>query len=219
MQQYTLVDLLEDYEPFHSDLQIDSFILRRNGAFHPYGIYKQALVELKDRFQTLVEVLRQQRYSLPDGPDTDVAPLEQVQRALSHKNHAALFNEFVRFYAWCCTLKDQLCPGGAMTAVRRAQLTEELWEFRLKFSVAMDCRYHGMPARNTVEQVLCMPHALRTRLLAFMDDRTQQATFWGELVDGKDLELPATRSPEFVEHLQHLLAERITNAHTPQATP
>jgi hypothetical protein len=209
MQTFTLNALLEDDEPFHSDLQIDAFILRRNGAFHPYGTYKQALKELKARFHTLLEVLQGTRAML-EHSEPDLSTAQQVQRALQHKNHADLFREFARFYAVCCELKQQLCPDGPLTAERRAQLEEELWAFKLKMAVVLDCRYHGLVARATLEQVLCLPRTVRHELLAFVDARAAQVEFWDRLVNSEDLALPATRSPEFLAQLQQVLAERLT---------
>ncbi len=222
---YTLEELFNDDEVFHSDLQIDSFILRQNGAFHPFGIYKQALAELKARFGTLATMLRSRaQVLLPDERELPEA-VRRVRELLSNRTHADLFREFARFYGVCITLKQQLCPDGQMTAELREQYTHELWEQRIKLSAVLDCRYHGMVARKTLEQALALPITLRHRVLEFVDNREEQVKFWDALVNGADLALPATRSQDYVDHLHQLLAQDVllvsggASADAAQATP
>ena len=49
-----LLELLEDHQPFHSEFQLERFVLAMNGGT-VYGCYKQALRALRTRFEALKE--------------------------------------------------------------------------------------------------------------------------------------------------------------------
>jgi hypothetical protein len=52
IKESRLKAMLDDHQKYHSNLQIDRFIIYKSGVT-PYGMYKQALRELYSRYESM----------------------------------------------------------------------------------------------------------------------------------------------------------------------
>ncbi len=187
-----LNSMLSDFQRFHDNLQIDSFITVRNGGT-PWGQYKQALRELEKRYRNLkyyhvdiqesllnIEDLESKYQAAPEKFDVRRVRIKiaRERMALEEKESVLLDceREFERFFAQCCALKEVL---GEITPEKRRSLDIEYWKFRLKMSAAVELLTARMLSKNTIEAITSLPDEIRNELLADIAKR-KELTDWFE---------------------------------------
>ncbi len=188
MNGQELQALLADHQCFHSDLQIDRFILAKEGGT-PYGCYKQALRELSKRYGALKSLLLD-RAILQVDIDQTRSGLRLAQHKMRmdglERTLKDTCREFARFYAHAKTLKAQI---GELTPEKRAELDEEMWEHHLKSQMALDLLSVGHIRGETIATVQTMPEDFRQAVRDVLDvkegDRCKQHELVGWYLDQK----------------------------------
>lgn len=170
--------LLGDFQIYHSDLQVDSFIVNRAGGVTEYGKYFQCLREIHTRTTNL----KDRRLAL-ELLDIEIEEMESVvhtdkfaarkarieyQRKLNAReemvrNIADTERELARFVAHAEQYKLSV---GELTPERRAELDREQWTIKLMEYATLDCLYGGRPSRDTLEIMRSLPMDIRVDILA-----------------------------------------------------
>lgn len=183
----TLQSLLATYRPFHSAHQIDHYIVARAGGT-PYGMFKQAVRELRSRWQSLctqyIEREEMQRKGEPCQccePDAERACLARARHRIQLEGLEVQIRdterEFRRFYGHAVKLKAHL---GDLTEDRIEALEAEHWMHKLKQQAALDILCHGRPQRDTLELLMALDPATRSPIMDLLDPRAGYAelTSW-----------------------------------------
>jgi hypothetical protein len=169
-------ELLEDHQPFHSELQMDRFIIAQNGITH-YGMYKQALRELAIRYEGLVIQVDRLLKSRPDAKkkwnrlieaehtELNWITLEQMNIRIHLRD---LLREFIRFYQIAEYLKDEL---GELTPAKRMELDRDYWKRRLALTAAVDVLYEGRVSRSTYDAIMALDAKLKGELVDFIQNK------------------------------------------------
>lgn len=205
----TLQLLLNDFQPFHSDAQMDWFITGSCGST-PYAMYLQALRELHGRCCAIKEHYLSRELLLIDIEELQtrdepmvasdfarrrgVVKLTQKRMALEGLNHTIVDTEreFRRFYGQAVVLKQQV---GALTPKRRAELDEGMWCARLKSRAALEILTQGGPSMSTLESATAMPRALRDELLSQIKN-PQALLVWFEEQEPFPLKMPVIEAQD-----------------------
>jgi len=180
-----LTELLADFQPFHSEFQMDAFITVQAGYNNPYGMYRQALRELSSRHATLRKVfftrrklavdLREKRvtasgkaiepYSPPDefekiraeiSVDEILDEMAAIERRLKDQER-----EFRHFFAQALHFKSLV---GELTPERRIELDEEFWYERLRTRLAIEILRDGRPSVDLIHTFGHLKPSMRDRL-------------------------------------------------------
>ncbi len=168
--------LLGDHQLYHSDLQMERWIVAR-GNLTAYGRYKQALREVHKRYRGL-KTLYVERQLVQIDVDELVAadnadPFEKcrdavrlVQKRMALEdiefNVTETAREFGKFVEIASALKKAV---GTLTPERRDELDREEWRLRLRAMVAVDLVAHGTLQRQTVELLMASPLEWRGAVL------------------------------------------------------
>lgn len=159
----TLQSLLATYRPFHSAHQIDHYIVARAGGT-PYGMFKQAVRELRGRWQGLcTQYIEREEMRRRDVPDSD---LERARHRMQLEGLEVQIRdterEFRRFYAHAVKLKAHI---GELTEDRIEQLEAEHWMHKLKQQAALDLLTAGRVQRDTLELLMALDPATRSPIM------------------------------------------------------
>lgn len=176
-----LADLLEDHQKWHSEYQIDHFILGRCST--PFGAYKQCIRSLHARARSLkVELIEYRKAELDleeleekwaaDAEtraseritlDIEMKKLELAQRAwaLTHRRR-----ELRRFWAHAIHLKRIV---GELDDERRARLERGYWIEHIQKLLVLDMFQHNQPSRSTIEIVTAIPDADRKEVMKVLE--------------------------------------------------
>jgi len=165
--------LLEDHQCFHSDFQIDRFILALSGGTE-YGCYKQAMRELNKRWRGLRSLLQDQALKDVDLDEKhemlgkvdigtfagrrlriEIAALELSLEEIE-KRIEDTAREFGRFAGQVRYFKHKLGP---LTPEKREKLDAEMWDHKLKLMAALDLMAYGKLSRETIEHIHVAPIA------------------------------------------------------------
>jgi len=164
-----LVSLLDDHQRYHSDFQIDHFIIARSGGTK-YGMYKQALRELDKRTRALRSLYANKR---PDPADEfEAYDADDRGRVIADTER-----EFLRFYAIASALKREI---GELTPERRRELDEDMWRHRLKSLAAVELLCEGRVGRNTLEFIMATPKRWRNSLVEEIRDHAGLMKWFNE---------------------------------------
>ncbi len=184
MNADTLASLLNDHQLYHSELQMDSFIIRTAGGTTAYGQYKQALRELHKRWRGLKQLQTEKELLAIDIAELEASnkdvdyrhkhyfeeqrnavkltqkrmAMEDLDRSLSDTQR-----EFEHFYAAAERLKAIV---GELTPERRAALDEGMWIAAILEKAGMELTFRGGISMETAGMVMAMPLATRQSLLA-----------------------------------------------------
>jgi hypothetical protein len=169
------VEMVEDHLVYHSNFQMDHFIVEKNG-FTVYGMYKQSLRELYERFNELkrsmasleslkldIKEINSKHYDgqyVEHRRELDKAQMLCEARGLA-KSIEHRIRELVRFYYQAASLKKKV---GDLTPKKRDELEAELWYFRIKKQAAMEMIAHRTITTNTIENILALPLKYREDL-------------------------------------------------------
>lgn len=213
----SLEGLFADHQLYHSDWQIDHFILSANGGTI-YGRYKQALRELHKRYRGLkglyaeralleidIEELADVESKAPESPDARRHAIRLAQKRMAldglQRNIRDTEREFLRFYAHATMLKEQV---GELTPERRAELDRDMWLHQIKAMAAADIMALGHLNSGTVNLLMAIP--VRRRAWLWEDITRENGTAitrWA-----REHEAPMTALPELPPEMidvQHLL--------------
>lgn len=161
--QRQLVDsLMQDHRPFHSDFQIDHFIVGRAGT--PWGRYQQCLREIATRVDAINEdeyAIRRIELKAERANGNKVVYLRHRLERL-HETLRDRRRELRRFTALAAALKAGL---GVVDEERRAQLDADLWYQRLRMMAARDLIMHGRVSEGTMDLCLSCPVEMRVALV------------------------------------------------------
>lgn len=177
-------DLLQDFQRFHSSLQIDSFITTRAGAGHTYGMYIQALRELEARWGSYRASILRRKGLVIDIEEASLLVrklvwtwrgriarkraelrLEELRARLEfvEKVEPDRLREFKRFLNQAISLKEVI---GELTEARREQLDQDLWLHKLRQKLAIDYLRDGKPSVSMLEILPALPPKFRKQLVA-----------------------------------------------------
>lgn len=213
----SLVALLADHQPSHSDWQIDHFILSANGRT-VYGRYKQALRELHKRFRGLKGLyaerallgldIEEMAEAQPAAPESLAARRRTIQVAQKRmalddleQSIADTEREFLRFYRHAAILKEQV---GELTPGRRAELDRDMWLHQTKALAAADIMVQGALSQGTVNLLMAAPPQERQQLWAEIhEDSGKAVARWLLEYEAPTAALPE-RAAEAID-VQHLL--------------
>lgn len=180
-----LHELLADYQPFHSELQMDRFIIMLSGGPTDFGRYKQALRELNKRYRGLKDTAAQIKEMQNDIDELDhqsrqwwrgkfsrrrcqiKATQKRMQLEESQKTYRDTEREFVRFLSIADHLKNKI---GDLSISRRQELEAQDWEQRIMEMAARDIRFNGRVGPETLKLVDVQDHATRDHLLALFQN-------------------------------------------------
>jgi hypothetical protein len=180
-------ELLADYQHFHSTLQMQAFITGRAGLGKPWGMYLQALRELKKRRDDLQQMdINQRRLALQiaelDGTkrpwfrsfwrllagelyrQREQLKLEELRNAMKEARlvRSDVQREFNEFYDQADKLKTELGP---LTPEIRHQLDCEQWAHNLRASALLELLATDSMSTNTLEFLAAAPAELREKVL------------------------------------------------------
>jgi len=191
----TLDEFFNDHQMFHSNFQIDHFIIGQSGT--EYGQYKQVLREVVKRWRGLKQQvllrhetelkLRKWEQRLGEMPDALKAEkanlkimkfkmaLEETDRVLEGTRR-----EFLRFLAHAKALKAKI---GELTPEKRDQLDADMWEHNLKAMAALDLVTSGRLSEATVRMLRYFPSERRLPLIELLTTRQADLIDWYETHD------------------------------------
>ena len=166
--------LFARFEPFHSDFQIDRFIVARGGGTL-YGAYQQAVRECYQRLQSITVVVSS--WMSQRGPRQCSDPALVSKRGLkdsrSEENSVLAkfrlieFNdscrELVRLLAHVVVLKRRLGP---MNREERRRYESETWRYRACAAVTRDLIQSGRISAEAIDLVLALPDEAKTQILS-----------------------------------------------------
>lgn len=178
----TLTALFADYRPFHSAHQIDHYIIARSGGT-PYGMYKQAVRELRSRWQGLCTqyIEREEIHRKVAQPSPLESDLERARQRMQLDGLETQIRdterEFRRFYAHATKIKAHL---GELTEERIEALEAEHWMHKLKQQAALDLLTQGRVQRDTLELLMALDPRTRSPIMDLLSTPTGQVelTTW-----------------------------------------
>lgn len=168
----TLRDLFAAHRPFHSAHQIDHYIIAKSGGT-PYGMFKQAVRELKSRWSGLCSQYIEREELRRNGapcqccePDAEHGCLKLARYRIQIDGLEGQIRdterEFRRFYAHATKLKAHL---GELTEERIEALEAEHWMHKLKQQAALDLLTAGRVQRDTLELLMALDPATRSPIM------------------------------------------------------
>lgn len=169
-------ELLKDHQLFHSEFQMDNFIIRKAGGLTAYGQYKQALRELSKRYRGLKQLgIERALQNLDARPvergATEKEHLQQAKALMALEDMDAQIadteRELNHFCQRALALKKHV---GELTPERRRELETELWLNQIKGMAALDYMTMGRLSRETMEMVLSLSVDLRRPMLVQLKD-------------------------------------------------
>ena len=174
-------ELLADYQPFHTTIQMRAFITGRSGLGSTWGMYCQALRELKKRRDDLRQMEVGHRRTLATIAELKgwrrraldfitgrraftILKLQELELSLieSVPVEADVRREFDEFFAQADMFKSEL---GEITPEVRDRLDREQWAISLRVSSVMELLVNGQVGTNTLEFLMAAPVAIRTEVL------------------------------------------------------
>lgn len=218
MNSIVLKALIDDHEVYHSDLQMDRFIVGKSGGTD-FGMYKQALRELHKRYRGLKELYYNRdklTVEIDEMDDGKNVPMEQYAARL----HAIEINrkrmgmedlnlnilhterEFKRFFAQAVALKERV---GELTPETRAKLDLDMWVHRAKEGAAFDLLVNGRIGPGTMEMVHSLPPTAKRELLITLKSEQKQKELvkWYEGFDAAVPEIAEIEEQSIAGLLEH----------------
>jgi hypothetical protein len=185
-------ELLQDYQPFHSEFQIRHLILIRSGGTI-WGCYQQSLREIAARWSSLQhdEAHGNHQFEATSYPQIDSLQLTLRKRVLNDQQR-----ELAVFLAYAIVLKAVL---GHVSNHRRAALERELWAYRIRAVLARDYLCLGHPSPETIELIHVLPHEIRAEYMSAFKDLDIRDRLVGWYLN-YTLELPSP-APQLIQNL------------------
>jgi hypothetical protein len=183
MIQQKVERLLDDFEPGHSDFQVENFIVGSSG--HPWTRYKQALRELATRHDGIMSARDEVRYILGSikveerfgvrrlwffGRKRRIAMLKS-KLARVKKQQRSRMREYCEFYRIARALKNEI---GNVSRARRRELEAEAWVDKARRLAAIDLISLGGIQRSTAEFIASFPQDERRLILGELRKENRQ---------------------------------------------
>lgn len=178
-----IVELLAENRPFHSEFQMERFIVIGAGRT-PWGMYCQALRELRTRFDALkLDYASEARLDLDlgdlqakakraKGRDAKRNALDRAEKVMRIEGIRANRIDREREFAWFLGVARKLKAAlGELTPERRVQLEEDLWAVRLREQAAADTQAHGRVMLGTWQAIANLPKRLKDPIVADIVNR------------------------------------------------
>jgi len=195
-----LGSLFGDHRKYHSERQIDSFIVARSGLT-PYGRYRQSLRELWSRYSSLWSAWRELQELQIDLEEAEaraefesdfdrrrhVLKVQDLRVRKDSKVFAVreISREFARFLAHARAWKEQV---GELTDERRRVLDDEFWRETFRNMAGLDVVQSGAVSRKCWALVSTLPKRERLPLLAELQNTAQLRNY---IVSREMPELPS----------------------------
>lgn len=151
-----LRELLKDHYGRHTKYQIKNFILRLNGKTD-YGMYKQALREIKSRFDSLKTMYKEYKKIILDDN------VLEYENSLKCNQINELLYEFNIFYNYAVQLKNKL---GELTTERLEVLEADFWREQFKEKLCLELLGTGHISTSLLETI--MYSESKIEILTFM---------------------------------------------------
>lgn len=166
--------LLKDYQPKHSEFQIENFIVHGQGD--PWAQYKQAIREIKTRHEMLIQLNEDLELEAFNGNGKRSfkfgkaararARIEAARAARKHKALLENLEHTKRELKCFVDAASKLKKGfGAIDADKRQALEADSWYHKARRLAGVDLVTGGHLSRATAELILAMPKKDQTGLL------------------------------------------------------
>jgi hypothetical protein len=178
--------LLKDYEPGHTEYQIENFIV--GSEVHPWHRYCQCLREISARNGLLKEKERGLILLTAEINDLESRRRRWLSRRQKHlvkienKKKAGrnltleileVRREIKIFIKIGMEMRSRY-DYGSLNFERRKILEAEAWREKAKYMLCMDLFCIGRPSKQTVEFIYKLPKAVKRELLMQIDPRDKQ---------------------------------------------
>lgn len=174
-----LKDLMSDFQTFHSDLQIDAFIMEKGGGTTDYGKYVQALREISSRITNLrerkldIEKLNVEIEKEIYNSEFNENPFDRKLAAIEAKRKQGQLDDLImvhddterelnRFIIHAMELKSRI---GDLDPEKRAILDKEMWLEKIMEYASLDFIVQNKLTRETIEIIRCLPNDLKSIML------------------------------------------------------
>ena len=173
MNELKIKRLLEDYQKFHSDFQIENFIVKSQGD--DWAQYKQCLREIKARLESisddktalgvLLVDLRKRRFFLPTKSNREknknrkklkFKQIERLKKVISERER-----ELKKFVEIATRLKEKI---GSINEAKRQRLETKSWMDKARRMFLIDKITYGAPRQQTIEFILNLPTSSQDEL-------------------------------------------------------
>ena len=169
-----LKNLLSNHKLYHSNYQMENFIISKNGGTL-YGMWKQNLRELYKRSRGLRETycdneklaieIEQLEHQIKVEKDDFEKRLKEVELKrkimLTEESERVLKDterEFKKFYSQAVYLDGKMSEKhGELTEEVLHNLEIEFWEYQAKERIALDYATQGNMTKQTLELIQSMP--------------------------------------------------------------
>lgn len=182
MQQYSLTELLRDYEMYHSQYQQDNFIM--GGGGNLWGQYKQSLREVFSRVENLKNLsfereklvieIEEQDYLSEVVDDNNPYKQRYAEIECRRKkanlisldiNIKACKKELLRFFTGATYMREKLeSQYGELTSEVKKQLEEDLWFFKAKEQILTSLITEGRINSGVFEFIHSLPKSTKENL-------------------------------------------------------
>jgi hypothetical protein len=178
--------LLDDHRPFHSEFQLENFIVSKSGHGNLFGQYKQVLRELDSRKRTLRDYdLQLRRFKAQHKVASDRffrievgitsgerelmgLEIEELENAISDLE--ATISDIRREQAFLLTLGMRLKGSiGDLDDDSRRELEREHRLHVLKFQIATEIVCHNAISPGIIETVCCLSPEDRAEVLTHLN--------------------------------------------------
>lgn len=176
-------NFLSDFQPFHSELQIENFIVSCGGDGHVWGMYIQCLREIDSRKKNIITMVHQIRKldldiaeAINSGPSgylitrkrklaraRSLLLIDQITTEIrTVKQHLKdSLREFACFIRIANNLKEEI---GTITESKRRELDFEYWKHRLTRRAVVGSVSEGRPPAELLEMFPNLDLPLRRAL-------------------------------------------------------
>lgn len=167
-----VTELLNDLNLHHSNIQIDNFIIKKNGITN-YGMYMQSLREIMNRKQSLLSLnyelkkhklkIEELKHKLQNDNVRDDFSKRKWQLELDYLNDKTEYmersiksseNEMNRFVDIAIRLKEDI---GEIDDDKRMLLETDFWIHKLAYNASSEIRSSGIIAKPTLEALDYVP--------------------------------------------------------------
>jgi len=170
---HELKEFLSEAETGHSIFQLDHFVTIKEGLT-PWGMYRQALRELKGRYNALRSLVIE-RIKAQQKIAKTKKPLKKVEWAFrleeTEERIAQNLRDFSRFFAHARHLKELIGDKD------RDKLEADFWQERLKIKAAFEVMSTGRISESMSFLLLSLPKPMQETVSAFMVDPKSAAEY------------------------------------------
>ena len=184
--------LLKDHQLFHSEFQIENFIIRSQGC--AWAQYKQCLREIASRYESMQQIkedivlknleVRRLKNKFAIKKSTRLKNnilINRSKRQLNSmkKNLVDTDRELIQFVRIAETIKLNFWGNGRLSKEKKRLLEQNMWIEKAKFLMAVDLMTIGNLSKPTIELIYSMPKSDKKELLNFLGkDNREKLISW-----------------------------------------